>query len=86
MPPAKAIDVRSLENKVVKVETDQRVDNITAEWVVRSHSVHIVSSYEKFVKLTPPRVVDLRRVNRALRGKRDPVPASTITDSDLETA
>lgn len=86
MQPKPQINVRSRATKIVKVETALGDVTPTAEWAVKFPTFHVISFDAKAVKLNSSKSVDLTKVNRALRGKREISPVATSQADALETA
>jgi hypothetical protein len=86
MPPKSQISVRSVRPATIKVELlrDPRVT--TAKWVNAASVVHVISAGEKVIKIQPGGLVDLRSINKALRGKRDVPAVMTAGSGALESA
>lgn len=85
MPPMKQINVRSSKKKTMTIKLTSSDAVQTADWAVRNASVHIISSAEKDVKVSRGSHVDLRKANRALRGKSDYAEVQTTILRSMET-
>lgn len=80
------INVCSLAAKTFKVGVGHTGVVVTAEWAVKKPDLHVISAGRKAVRVVSADPVDLRDVNRALRGKRDISHPLTDAATKLESA